>query len=171
MDSDMKYLGLPLISKRISLANCLPLYGRIIDTFKTWTNRQLSQSGRLVLIKSITFPMMVTWVFFMILLCKLLRLIRSSMLRYIWTVSIHFGKPIPCSFTCFEDPLNRGGLGLTNLKMWNIAAFSEHFDDFCWIGKTPDGWNGFGITILGGRIFGTLKLHNCAAGLGERHWD
>ncbi|XP_020270856.1 uncharacterized protein LOC109846043 [Asparagus officinalis] len=48
-----KYLGVPLITKRMSTLNCVPLFKNIEGQFKKWVNhRNLSYAGRLQVIKS-----------------------------------------------------------------------------------------------------------------------
>jgi hypothetical protein len=128
MVNDMKYLGLPLISKRISKADCLPLYFKISSVMSAWNNRHLSQSGRLVLIKSVVFSSIVYWARTLILPKKLLHMLRSAMIRYFWTGSIHNRKLVPCSFSKIESPLRLGGLGVFDVRIWNIAAMSKHFN-------------------------------------------
>eukprot|EP00252_Welwitschia_mirabilis_P005656 TRINITY_DN1616_c0_g2_i2.p1 TRINITY_DN1616_c0_g2~~TRINITY_DN1616_c0_g2_i2.p1 ORF type:complete len:209 (-),score=18.87 TRINITY_DN1616_c0_g2_i2:2068-2694(-) len=49
----VKYLGVPLSSKSLSIHDYQPLIDKITDTIRHWTARYLSYAGRLVLVKSI----------------------------------------------------------------------------------------------------------------------
>lgn len=82
MVSNMTYLGLPLLTSILKLADCLPLYSKIVSLLDRWSNRYLSQAGRLGLIKSVAFSMVVYWSKAFILPAKLLYLIRGAMLRF-----------------------------------------------------------------------------------------
>ena len=128
MENDMKYLGLPLITKRITKNDCYPLYHKITSIMTAWDNRKLTQSGRLVLIKSVVFSSIVYWARTIILPIKLLHLLRSAMSRFFWTGSIHNRKIVPCAFSKFEVPFKSGGLGILDIRKWNIAAISKQFD-------------------------------------------
>lgn len=50
MQHNARYLGLPLISARITKSDCLPLYERITDKLSIWPNTKLTQAGRLVIV-------------------------------------------------------------------------------------------------------------------------
>lgn len=49
----VRYLGLPLLTKRMTVQDYLPVVERIRKRMKSWTGRFLSQGGRLQLIKSV----------------------------------------------------------------------------------------------------------------------
>lgn len=46
----MRYLGVPLSTKKLTLANCDPLIGKILKRIQHWTARHLSYSSRVQLI-------------------------------------------------------------------------------------------------------------------------
>ncbi|KAL0340093.1 UNVERIFIED_CONTAM: hypothetical protein Sradi_4526100 [Sesamum radiatum] len=52
----IRYLGLPLISARLSITDCQPLLQKIDSRIKGWEGVQLSFVGRVQLIKSVWFP-------------------------------------------------------------------------------------------------------------------
>lgn len=49
----IKYLGVPLISKRISIKDCKPLIDKITTKIHHWTTKSLSYARRLQLVQSI----------------------------------------------------------------------------------------------------------------------
>jgi hypothetical protein len=51
----VRYLGVPLISSRLTHTDCIPLLERITARIKLWTSSSLTYVGRLQLIKSILF--------------------------------------------------------------------------------------------------------------------
>ena len=49
----MKYLGVPLISSKLSHSDCQPLLDKIMARIQSWTCSSLSFAGRLQLISSV----------------------------------------------------------------------------------------------------------------------
>lgn len=49
----VRYLGVPLNSKKLNLANCEPLIHQIKSRLSSWSVKSLSFSGRLLLIKTV----------------------------------------------------------------------------------------------------------------------
>ncbi|KAH0857545.1 hypothetical protein HID58_085806, partial [Brassica napus] len=47
----VRYLGVPLNSRKMNLANCKPLLQQIKARFSSWSVKSLSFAGRLLLIK------------------------------------------------------------------------------------------------------------------------
>lgn len=162
MDGDMKYLGLLLITKRITFANCLPLYKKITEPLNFWSNRHLC--GRLVLIKSASFYMMVYWACIMILPHKLLNLFRFfGQIQYTQWNSYHVLFPVLKLLWSREDWV----LSTFNYGIYKPLAYIL---TTCWVVKTVFGVIGFGITALRRKIFGTWKYLNCIVGHGENYW-
>lgn len=50
-----RYHGIPLTSKRLTIHNCMELGENIVYHIKRWISRQLSSTGRMLLIQSIIF--------------------------------------------------------------------------------------------------------------------
>ncbi|GJZ55432.1 RNA-directed DNA polymerase, eukaryota, reverse transcriptase zinc-binding domain protein [Tanacetum coccineum] len=57
----MKYLGVPLITKNIGIAECNQLVDRVKQTVSDWKNKALSYAGRLQLIASVLASMHIYW--------------------------------------------------------------------------------------------------------------
>ena len=51
----MKYLGVPLLSTRLSHCDCQPLLDKIMTRIQAWTSRSLSFAGRLQLLSSVLY--------------------------------------------------------------------------------------------------------------------
>lgn len=99
LNKEMKYLGLPLCTSRVTMAICLPHYEKITNIMNCWSTRMLSQAGRPALIKSVCFSMMVYWARTFILPAKLLRMVRSAMMNFFWSGIVHTRKLVPISFS------------------------------------------------------------------------
>ena len=57
----MKYLGVPLISTRLSHRDCQPLLDKIIARIQSWISRSLSYARRLQLISSVLYSIQTYW--------------------------------------------------------------------------------------------------------------
>lgn len=79
-----KFLGVPLITSKLSLADCYPLLERIKCKMSSWTKKFLSYAGRLQLIKSVIFAIQAYWSAQFILPAAALKNIQSSMCRFLW---------------------------------------------------------------------------------------
>ena len=57
----MKYLGVPLISTRLSHCDCQPLIDKLLARIQAWTSRSLSFAGRLPLLGSVLYNIQMYW--------------------------------------------------------------------------------------------------------------
>ena len=57
----VKYLGVPLISTKLSHSDCLPLMDKMMARIQSWTSRSLSLAGRLQLISSVLYSIQTYW--------------------------------------------------------------------------------------------------------------
>ncbi|KAK4383264.1 hypothetical protein Sango_2792500 [Sesamum angolense] len=81
----IRYLGLPLISARLSFADCQPLLQKIDSRIKGWEGVQLSFAGRVQLIKSVLVSFEVYWAMAFILpkgiIKEMIKRLRTSLER------------------------------------------------------------------------------------------
>ncbi|XP_058746209.1 uncharacterized protein LOC131619086 [Vicia villosa] len=56
-----RYLGVPLSSKRLTIAHYLPLIDWILSKVKHWTSKLLSYAGRFQLVRSVSFAIAQFW--------------------------------------------------------------------------------------------------------------
>lgn len=120
------YLGVPLITKRLTFHNCKPLIDRILSKIRLWTTAFLSYAGRLQLIKSVLFSYQVYWSTMFILPCIIVKRIESILSAFLWKGCslLTTGAKVSWSALCF--PQKEGGLGLKSIKSWNKAATLKH---------------------------------------------
>ena len=57
----VRYLGVPLLSTKLTISNCKPLVDRITARVSSWTARFLSFAGRLQLIKFVLCGIQSFW--------------------------------------------------------------------------------------------------------------
>lgn len=79
------YLGVPLISTRITAANCSALLKKITARIDSWLSKKLTFAGRLQLIASVLYSIQVYWTAILILPKKIIRAIEQKFNRFLWT--------------------------------------------------------------------------------------
>lgn len=57
----VRYLGVPLISSRLSAEDCRMILEKISRRIGSWTSKNLSFAGRLQLLTSVMFSLQVYW--------------------------------------------------------------------------------------------------------------
>ncbi|XP_020263459.1 uncharacterized protein LOC109839447 [Asparagus officinalis] len=112
------YLGLPLISKRLSYLDCSPLLSKISEQFLHWQKKKcLSYAGRIQLIKSVIMGIQIFWTSNYILPVKVLEKIDRMCSDFLWNNKIHL-----VSWESICRGKEQGGLGLYSPKSWNHAV-------------------------------------------------
>jgi hypothetical protein len=110
----VRYLGVPLITKRLSAMDCDALVAKIAGRIDSWLVRHLSFARRLQLISSILFSLQVFWARVFILPKKVIRLIEQKFNRFLWSGKDTKAKAkVAWDKVCF--PKSEGVLGLGNL--------------------------------------------------------
>jgi hypothetical protein len=122
----VKYLGVPLLSSRLTHKDCIPLLERIKTRIKMWTSSSLIYAGWLQLIKSVLFSIQVYWSSIFILPCVTITKIERILAAFLWRGSslTTTGAKVAWNAICY--PLHERRLGVKNLKTWNRAATLKH---------------------------------------------
>ncbi|GAV71321.1 hypothetical protein CFOL_v3_14815 [Cephalotus follicularis] len=117
----IKYLGHPLIAKRLSKQDCAPLTEKILARANSWISKSLSYAGRLQLIKSTLSSMQVFWCNTFMLPVSVIKECERTLRRFLWGGS---GSSVKQSLVKWDKvctPCQEGGLGIKNMKIWNKA--------------------------------------------------
>ncbi|GKE73265.1 hypothetical protein Tco_1535306 [Tanacetum coccineum] len=112
----LPHLGVPLITKQISLNDCKPLVEKVKAKVKDWKNKALSYAGRLQLIDSINFE----------LNANILGLSISPTKSFLWCQGELTKGKAKVSWDTICKPKDQGGLGLKNLYIWNEVLLVKH---------------------------------------------
>ncbi|XP_020270783.1 uncharacterized protein LOC109845967 [Asparagus officinalis] len=114
----MRYLGMSLVSKRLSYLDCSSLISKISDKLQVWQSRKnLSYAGRIQLIKTVILGIQTYWTSNYILPIRVLEKIDMLCSAFLWGSKIHQVSWIE---VCKDKKI--GGLGLFSTKLWNYAA-------------------------------------------------
>lgn len=135
----VKYLGVPLTSKKLHLHQWQPLIDKITARMSVWTARFLSYAGRLQLIKSIVFSMQTYWSQLFVLPKSVITRIDQLCRVFLWTGKCTLSKRSLVAWDEVCKPKAQGGLGLFDTTLWNLAAVGKllwalcHMKEKLWI--------------------------------------
>lgn len=80
----VRYLGLPLSSRKLKISEYAPLIAKITTKFRMWASRSLSFSGRLVLLSSVIAGLVSFWISAFVLPKGCIRQIESLCTRFLF---------------------------------------------------------------------------------------
>ncbi|XP_063942672.1 uncharacterized protein LOC135150335 [Daucus carota subsp. sativus] len=116
------YLGLPLITSRLTTSLCDPLIHRLCKRIEGWVVRTLRYSGRLQLIKSVLQAIQGYCSIYLFLPKGVIKHIQSILGKFLWGGSLegrcHYN--VAWADCCFKK--EEGGLGVRDLFDWNKSA-------------------------------------------------
>ncbi|KAL2240813.1 UNVERIFIED_CONTAM: Transposon TX1 uncharacterized protein [Sesamum indicum] len=106
----MRYLGLPLISSRLTIADCRPLLLKIDKRIAGWEGTTISYAGRVQIIKSVLISLSIYWTSAFILPKKVINEIEKRLRAFLWKGTTNSGY----AKVAWKDicrPKEEGGLG------------------------------------------------------------
>ncbi|XP_021770766.1 uncharacterized protein LOC110734956 [Chenopodium quinoa] len=150
-----KYLGVNISPNRLKIADYVDLLNKTKSRIKGWQAKLLNMASRCTLIKSVlnSYPLYVMQT--TLLPNAVLEELERSCRRFLWNKvdKAHYLPRTSWDKVCL--PLGLGGLGMRNLKNWNLVFM----DKLGWrIIKEPDKlW----VKILHARYFKRSTFLNC----------
>lgn len=117
----IRYLGLPLMCRKLKVSEYSPLVEKIKGKFTSWAVRSLSFAGRLQLLASVITGCVVFWITTFKLPSGCIKEIESLCSRFLWSGGIenHHKAKVAWSTVCL--PKAEGGLGLRRFTQWNTT--------------------------------------------------
>jgi hypothetical protein len=116
----IQYLGVPLLSKRLTATDCDVLVSKIASCIDSWLARNLSFAGRLQLVSSVFLSIQVYWAKVFIL-PKMVIFLQQKFKGFLWG-----GKDTKAhakvSREKLYNPKCEGGLGIKIQEVWNNAS-------------------------------------------------
>ncbi|XP_060190594.1 uncharacterized protein LOC132619835 [Lycium barbarum] len=134
-----RYLGVTLSSKKLTIAQCLPLGEKIIDRMRYWSAKLLSYAGRIQLIQYVVFGVQTYWSQNFVLPKRIFKMIDSICRTFLWTGSVSTCRKSRVSWAKMCTPRAAGGQNILNLYLWNQAAILKQLwvvhckKDYLWI--------------------------------------
>ncbi|KAK4385402.1 putative ribonuclease H protein [Sesamum angolense] len=121
----VKYLGVPLISSRLTIADCKPLINKLDTRIAGWSHLNLTFAGRAQLIKSVLSTLHSYWASVFILPKGIINVIEAKMRKFLWQGSTGRGyAKVAWDQLC--RPKEEGGLGFHNILVINKALMLKH---------------------------------------------
>lgn len=118
----VRYLGVPLTSKKLNLSNCEPLLHQIKTRLSSWSVKTLSFSGRLLLIKTVIGGITTFWCSAFILPKACIARINSLCSVFLWKGNIDSHNTARVAWEKVVLTKNQGGLGIKDVHVWNKAC-------------------------------------------------
>ncbi|CAA7048764.1 unnamed protein product [Microthlaspi erraticum] len=117
----IRYLGLPLMHRKLKISEYSPLLDKLPGRFKSWAVRSLSFAGRLQLISSVVSGTVNFWITTFMLPKGCIKKIESMCNRFLWSGAIEGPCLTKVSWSSVCLPKKEGGLGLRCFSVWNTA--------------------------------------------------
>ncbi|KAL1198665.1 putative ribonuclease H protein [Cardamine amara subsp. amara] len=114
-----RYLGLPLLHKKLRKADYSPLIDKITARIQHWTIKTLSFAGRLQLITSVIYALVNFWLSAFALPKGCLKEIQSLCTKFLWAGNLEKQTTAKVSWKDMCLPKSEGGLGLRDFVSWN----------------------------------------------------
>ncbi|KAL2228422.1 UNVERIFIED_CONTAM: hypothetical protein Sindi_1821900 [Sesamum indicum] len=131
----MRYLGLPLISSRLSLSDCHPLLQKIDARIVGWEGLSLSYAVRVQIIKSVLTSLSVYWAKAFILPKGVIKDIEKRLWKFLWKGTGDSGyAKVAWKEVC--KPVAEGGQGLPEIGTLNRALMCKKLCDVIWCDRT-----------------------------------
>ncbi|GKC20611.1 RNA-directed DNA polymerase, eukaryota, reverse transcriptase zinc-binding domain protein [Tanacetum coccineum] len=122
----VKYLRVPLITKRLGRGECKQLIDKVRNKVDDWKNKSLSYAGRIQLIASILNSMQVYWACVFLLPKTAVKDIKRILKGFLWCHGdLTRGKAM-IAWKTLCKPKCQGGLGFKDLGMWNEVLLTRH---------------------------------------------
>ncbi|XP_020249282.1 uncharacterized protein LOC109826672 [Asparagus officinalis] len=126
----IKYLGVPLLHKRLSYADCLPLINKINGQLLSWMKcKSLSYAGRIQVIKSVILGVQIFLTSSYYLPMKVLQKVDELCRIYLWGKNEQSLKVALVSWEKICLPKDQGGLGIYSAVNWNRASALRNLKD------------------------------------------
>jgi len=117
----IRYLGLPLMHRKLRIAEYDPLIEKIASRFRGWAVKALSFAGRTQLIASVIYGAVNFWMTSFMIPLGCIKKIESLCSRFLWSGNIDSGKGAKVSWSSVCLPKTEGGLGLRRFREWNTT--------------------------------------------------
>jgi len=120
-----RYLGVLLISNKLTKVECQALIEKIMKKVHLWFSRSISFAGRAQLINTVIFGMFTYWGSIFLLPQVVTDQLTRICMNYLWGGKADYVKVPYVSWhtICFHK--KSGGLGIKNFRLWNIACITK----------------------------------------------
>lgn len=118
----VRYLGVLLVTKKISLENCEPLIQQVKGKVNSWSAKSLSFAGTLLLINTVLEGISNFWCSIFTIPKQCIKIINSICGAYLWRGTTEGHHTARVAWETVVLPKEEGGLGIRDLHFWNKAC-------------------------------------------------
>ncbi|CAL1411632.1 unnamed protein product [Linum trigynum] len=122
----VRYLGLPLLSGKLTIRACAPLIDRVTRRIASWKSKTLSYVGKFQLVMSVLYSLTQFWMSIFILPKAVIRSIEKLCSDFLWGLGDGARKKAVVAWARITYPKKEGGLGLRDMSSWNFACVTRH---------------------------------------------
>ncbi|XP_058772315.1 uncharacterized protein LOC131646218 [Vicia villosa] len=127
----LRYLGVPLLCKKLNLNHYLPMVDRITSRIRHWTAKLLSRAGRIQLGNTITTAIAQYWMHCFPLLKFVIHKIDALCRSFVGTSKSEVSRKSPLAWKKTCSPIHQGGLNIINLEVWNSITLLKCLWNLC----------------------------------------
>lgn len=113
----IRYLGVPLTTKKLRRQYYQPLLDKIHSRFTSWTVKHLSFAGRLQLLKSVIYSTISVWASIYLLPNGCLKALEQMCNSFLWKGVPTRARGAKVSWEAVCSSTKSGGLGLRRLSL------------------------------------------------------
>ncbi|GJX65786.1 RNA-directed DNA polymerase, eukaryota, reverse transcriptase zinc-binding domain protein [Tanacetum coccineum] len=126
----VRYLGIPLTAKTLSIADCRVLIEKVKNRILDWRNKSLSLARKFQLVASVLSSLHVYWASMFILPVFVCNSIDKLLKNFVWSKNDATKGIDSVAWKDVCRPKEEGGLGLKSLKVMNHALMVKK--NFSW---------------------------------------
>nr|GEV80701.1 RNA-directed DNA polymerase, eukaryota, reverse transcriptase zinc-binding domain protein [Tanacetum cinerariifolium] len=115
----MRYLGVPLIAKKLSANDCRSLVEKVAEKINCWRNKVLTYAGRIQLIASVLSSMQIYWASVYMLPDATIKEVERLLQGFLWCQGPLTNAKAKVAWKVVCLPKDQGGLRIKDLKKWN----------------------------------------------------
>ncbi|XP_074266805.1 uncharacterized protein LOC141590092 [Silene latifolia] len=126
------YLGVPISAKKIFKFDSQKLIERIVARIRALGARHLSYFGRLILVRSVLSTLHSYWASLFLLPTGIMKKVDSICRNFLSGGKDSYLRAPNVSWDKCCTPKEEGGLGLTNIQLWNRALLAKYTSCWSW---------------------------------------
>lgn len=153
------YLGIPIFQGKPKRMYLEPIADRIRCKLSAWKASLLSIAGRVLLVKSVIYDMLLYSFLVYVWPIGLLKTVEKWIINFIWSGDVNQKKVVTMAWHKVCSPTLEGGLGIRSLKEVNKAAILR----LCWeLMSSQNQW----ADLLTARVFkndSQISYHICSS--------
>ncbi|CAL1405087.1 unnamed protein product [Linum trigynum] len=131
----VRYLGVPLITGKLTRQDCKVLVDKITQKLRSWWSKLLSYAGKIQLISTVISSTLQYWLNIFLLPQFVIKEVGRLCNEFLWD-SAEDGsrKKAFMAWDKLATPKKEGGLGIRNFGVWNKACVLRHLWEILTLG-------------------------------------